>query len=1467
MKKRIFGTLLMGALFVSSMSTLVSCKDYDDDINSLQGQVNSLSSRVDQKETAIQSLVNELDAAYKRADSDLKTAYEQADAALKKGYQDADASIVNGYTDGDVATLAAAKTAIENAKTALEATIQSNYETLEAKDKAQDVAISQAQADASAALAVLPTKADVTDLTAAVARIANLESKASSLDTDLQKAIKDIETLQTAIKAQESALTVVQQLVSDNAAAIANNKTDIANVRSELTAGLASAAADLETAKTTLQAAITSVENSVNETNSTLAAEITKVNTTIENVRTEVLAQTTIIDTKYEVITVMISKALRSLVYMPTLYVDGIETIEYNWLRDSLLNRTNVASWTRTEGATPTKTIDGVTDYVLPATVKDFVYGPAWPVYYHQNPSVASTAYKNIVGYYAYDVETMTRATDMPDNCKTVWGITSPEKYYNGDQLFKGGAILTAGLQIAKPHLLDNVKDNNRTSYTTHPNLHSNNNVIVALQASSDINGKDTVITSDYAMLYPEKVWIEGLVWKKGTETNDFPTYWYKDNTRIKNFWDNDRGYAGVNPYRTATPSSNYANRDEDCDWLAANKKIHVWNTPQEALNNPADIELFVDDADGINILQYIGVHFVHEAQTKAGTDRHPGTWAWNDDELKHFGLRWYLDVVDYTVTDRTRPEQIIRTHDSRYVKFQNPVLDANSNEFANNTTIVAQDVIDRDGLNETYDDAIPTDGSRASVGREPLLRIRLYHGEQNERQTDAYDKGPKYPILDGYIRVRISKPELKELEYPKFQNETFDLCNALTKETNWTLFNQKVLAEGLDLEREQFNALYAADYKTGSTTVLKQYSKPRNYSELSAGDQGAEFYGYYFENGRAISRTTDNIIAQGEVGTIEYRDNYQGTTNDAFTWVISEEELEAITHDKPLGTEFTIERYVHFTGHFEGNRGAKYDDVFIKLTRTIKRADVGTAKLKNQDDDYYRYEKFIDPTTGSATTYLSGFEAVAWNVQSPKDAEAPNTPTMMTVPFENNINNAFLNNGGVNRPAFDGAVSSTWKYYFTPIEVEIKGQDGNTYVLTPRRGKDDNHFNVFKCAYVGSDNNHKFHLSVNGVDKTDIANNRSTGALTENIKANEEKNNEILEQCAIKYNTGASNPANDGVFANDTLYAVLKSAYASAAEYEPIVIMNATTGAVTLLHESVDNKWNKGAQPLGGAGAENTYSEVVLNAIGYNEEVYEVGQNPIHEQLRAWTGVIVKARCNIAMKMSDVNKKDDNTFATWMNGWERPINVYTGEKSAVDAKNNGNYIYAVDFLNMYDWRGYGLDSSNQMTWDATQIDWNNQYSRRGAMFGQNYWLWAYYGIKGFTFKMKTSDIETTLHWGSQWRKLSEVSHNLEFYAGQAGGVMRKNSDVPVTFSLRTPVDYSFASKNADLIDELGFNTPDDARGYNAQKAKYGYIFYTNNGDNVQEFYLKVPVRVYYDWGWFDTKVAIKVGGTMGNLD
>ena len=55
MKRKLFNALLFGALVASSTSTFVSCKDYDDDIQSLQAQIDANKKSIESIEALIKS--------------------------------------------------------------------------------------------------------------------------------------------------------------------------------------------------------------------------------------------------------------------------------------------------------------------------------------------------------------------------------------------------------------------------------------------------------------------------------------------------------------------------------------------------------------------------------------------------------------------------------------------------------------------------------------------------------------------------------------------------------------------------------------------------------------------------------------------------------------------------------------------------------------------------------------------------------------------------------------------------------------------------------------------------------------------------------------------------------------------------------------------------------------------------------------------------------------------------------------------------------------------------------------------------------------------------------------------------------------------------------------------------------------------------------------------------------------------
>lgn len=235
MKKRFFNALLLGAVLLST-NVVTSCKDYDDDINSLQSQIDKLAT-AEQLKSEIATLSSAVTAAKAEAIAEANKALEAAKAAqatadkaatkeqleeLKKAVEAADAAAKKAQED-----LATAKANLEeliakkadqsaldeaNTKIALaQVAIAENKAAAAAAQAAAEGAkadAAQALADAKAAIAEAKTaletdiakKADQTALDAAVDRITALEIfvgnledlKSKSLDAVVSEKIAEI---------------------------------------------------------------------------------------------------------------------------------------------------------------------------------------------------------------------------------------------------------------------------------------------------------------------------------------------------------------------------------------------------------------------------------------------------------------------------------------------------------------------------------------------------------------------------------------------------------------------------------------------------------------------------------------------------------------------------------------------------------------------------------------------------------------------------------------------------------------------------------------------------------------------------------------------------------------------------------------------------------------------------------------------------------------------------------------------------------------------------------------------------------------------------------------------------------------------------------------------------------------------------------------------------------------------------
>ena len=1369
MRKKFLSAFLLGALAIATTSTMVSCKDYDDDIKSLKGQIKSLEDLVAQKEATINSSIANLQSLIDKANNDHAT-----------------------------------KAALESAKKELEDAIKANYNSIVEQDTRLSAAIDAAQTKADAAYSLASeNKEAIGNL---VNDLATANEKLGTLSEGLKAANEEIARLGAALEAQKAEL---ENAIKDAKAELTEaDKEILKQAQAEIKAledKLAAADKELD-AKITeeidkVSEAIKGVEASVDElqiAHNEVAAEVkTLVNTTIPAVRQEiqvVAGKISDVDSKYDVITKVLARSLRSLVYIPNLYVDGIETIEYAFIKDTTLveKKGIVVKRQRTDfDETYEKQLTAIEDYEYKDGLsQEWVYGPAWPVEYHMNPSNSKTTWDKVVGWNCREVEVATRAavTDLGE-------ITSPEKYDNGNQLFlnKDG-ILTVGLKIEKPKpLLANGPVNWKPGETGNQSYGKDNIVSLKVKSEAAENAgageKDTIITSDYAMLYPEVVHPEAIVWTT-------------DNDRVKL----SKGDEDV--------SHSYASATEvKCP--LADKKYHVWDKPEEALAHTQgpdelfgqpDILLPYNSEEGVMLSKMIGTHFFKYC----GIKNHTEFGAWKFGEEQFWGLKFIFEPVFYLVDTN-------KTSDSRYC-----TIDKYTGQ------IIARDV-DTEG--NTIANKPATNNNNSVVGREPLVRIRL---------VDAATETKTF--LDAYVLVRITKAvqELVDVidEYP-VQEHTFNLCDAHSfKATTWAEFDNYVL-DHLNLTKEQFDAQYELDTKPFGpiSSIGGGYWYRANVFEQIITDKDTTYI--------PSTYTCPANNKKVDLGSVDYFMNEVGTTNHTFRLSLTEDELEYLTHDKTLPVNF--KRYVRYVG----KSSAKYKYIYIKLEAKLDREADPETGIKDKIQQYWF------ALDGDA----AGWDAVALNILSPNGTSG--TPIV----WNNELLSTFTANGVENMLTFtdnnlNGANSAYLtrnkeyrKFFFAPINTTIKdsclcNDPNNTvdeWTITAKSSAKDEKWNAFVCHYnICCAENHEDieHAAITGHN----VNYETIGGLTgfnpeyrnyddhtvnlhypktytthkfqvKDGKSDDAANSAILQKCAIDYR--------DGCFTNDVLYATK-----DGVNYTPIVRLDQATGRLTLIRPNKQNPQDESRYDY----VPESVLDKVLNAVGYWGDRH---QN-ISDELHTWVGVVVNNGCGVARDLFTVHGENNNNYSIFEASWQRPINLREKDPEPIeDAKNNGEIIPVYKHLSFFDWRG----------------------PVEGSMEGLYKWLWGYYNIHRIAFDLNPDKVLTNMHQSSPetFVVLSKVSKDVHLYAYKSWNYVTGtgvSSDQGLykfdnSFDLR-----GFANQvmNDNLIAYLNLNM-----------GEFGYIFYENNGQNVNTFSVKVPISIYYEWGHFDTYMTIEIKSTKGN--
>ncbi len=202
MKRKIFSKLLMVALVIAAVGSFVSCKDYDDDINNLQKQIDN---------AALKSSVEALEKTLNDKIAAAQSAAQAAQTAADKAATTANAAVTKTQLDD---AISAAKTAAATAANEYADKVATAAQTAAAKE-AYDQAKAYVDAEVAKVTAAIPTEA-------AIKAIA--DASAAALDEKLATELK------TWVNQQIDAIDVKGQVDAAVADAISKIDTATANV-------------------------------------------------------------------------------------------------------------------------------------------------------------------------------------------------------------------------------------------------------------------------------------------------------------------------------------------------------------------------------------------------------------------------------------------------------------------------------------------------------------------------------------------------------------------------------------------------------------------------------------------------------------------------------------------------------------------------------------------------------------------------------------------------------------------------------------------------------------------------------------------------------------------------------------------------------------------------------------------------------------------------------------------------------------------------------------------------------------------------------------------------------------------------------------------------------------------------------------------------------------------------------------
>ena len=1019
MKKRLIGTLLLGALFVSSTSVFVSCKDYDDDINSVSSRVTVLEAAKVDLERKISDLRAEMAQIY-------ATKAELADTALKERQRAIAQEIALGQRITTAQNAVDHLNALIGVKSGDDGSLTGDLAGLTYKEALLKTwaEIKTVDTNLGNRLTTLETDLNLDNPNSALrVYLKNLEDQIAVLNayhanfTEGDLAATYAQAVALAQAAENNAKTYAEQQATEKAnAAEANAKAYALQQAQE------KAAAALADAKTYADGKLTEAKN---YTDSQIEAlDIPGLRQNLQTLSNKVDD----LEAALNVLT-MVERQLRGLVFRPKGYIDGVEAVkmislEYwrfhsftgeNWFdlggqntgwnkKETKYNETD-ATFKIADTNKDRNSHDRYLRETVNNNVRSLTRTLDFTADYHLNPSCAniSTITKDDVSTVSEDKWfDVTRANDAACGF-FVKGITKP-----GDDGSEAG-ILKVHYGVTDP-----------TKIAAGDKI-----TVFATQVKYKGTGaaSDTTITSDYATLKNE--YVNHLVLSHAPKDVAKSLRVIKDGVndgavRVRNT------HCGQCLLETSTSTAAAPVYD------ATRTNMHLFATITEAAGFGADDKtdnannfapqdsVAYNDQTGVDLLSLVETHYDDQ-----GTHKHKIL-----SDVADYGLeyRFELTYLKYgtNLTSESAHAVIVEKEGKPYLI---PWMPTNET---------------RNGVQSAYDPAKADQyQTKQLVGRTPLVRVSLV-------ETSTGD------VLDyGYIRFLITDvkdPDPTPSDYRRFISYTGDAwsvdvpwtytqnCGGATWPGTAFSFTTTWIETELDLyalagvSKKDFDENWKPDVKTAGGSIMKQYRvgavNPNNPKERLF------------------------VAAVADTGTVTRMPNAEDSESEVLNWVVSANDMRDLVYKaagsttRPSALSIAV-RYIYDPdGNGVSNNEAK--DIYVvfntgALTVNEAAAITGAVNWANRKNANYWYAR-------NSWEERSGLVEVHANTWTPEDGKKETgKANSVAQPLEQTIQAAFVGNKIVDLTSatdkaafitFQNAPANFW--VDLALEFTLKDKDGN---------------------------------------------------------------------------------------------------------------------------------------------------------------------------------------------------------------------------------------------------------------------------------------------------------------------------------------------------------------------------------------------------------------------------------------